>query len=364
MGVAQSVVVTGTAMFHHQFFLFVCTLSVSTSSPQSYFHNFGNQGTFTSVTHGSHSQIHGKPPAYSAPSPPSPPSYSHPSPAYTRPSHPAPPPAVKSFYHAPIAKPAAYHAPLPKPYVHHHQHPRPSLHHPAQHAAPPPHGPGVDYGREKCNVDYVEKDAEVCVPTFKTECEKEDVKNGLVIKQQEECYQVTKTVCTETEDIVNNEVCAYSFTLVPVETEAKLVDVKWEKSCTEDTICVNPHHKPGGYAAPTHCTEEIGHVCYLSPVLYPVIKKVVIKLPKPVETCINKQVLLPRLECQKVYERRCMLVPRTHPGPTVKLDKCSIVVGDPTCTDTVLQLPRQGCLQKLTKLRTVYQVEEQVSYTG
>merc|ERR1712215_365543 len=114
MGVAQSVVVTGTTMFHHQFFLFVCTLSVSTSSPQSYFHNFGNQGTFTSVTHGSHSQIHGKPPAYSAPSPPSPPSYSHPSPAY----------------------------------------PRPSLHHPAQHAAPPPHGPGVDYGREKCNVDY------------------------------------------------------------------------------------------------------------------------------------------------------------------------------------------------------------------
>merc|ERR1712215_500334 len=247
MGVAQSVVVTGTAMFHHQFFLFVCTLSLSNCSPQSYFHNFGNQGTFTSVTHGSHSQTHHKPPAYSAPSPPSPPSYSHPSPAYTRPSHPAPPPSVKSFYHAPIAKPAAYHAPLPKPYVHHHQHPRPSLHHPAQHAAPPPHGPGVDYGREKCNVDYVEKDAEVCVPTFKTECEKEDVKNGLVIKQQEECYQVTKTVCTETEDIVDNEVCAYSFTLVPVETEAKLVDVKWEKSCTEDTICVNPHHTPGGY---------------------------------------------------------------------------------------------------------------------
>merc|ERR1712215_532301 len=338
MGVAQSVVVTGTAMFHHQFFLFVCTLSVSTSSPQSYFHNFGNQGTFTSVTHGTHSQTHRKPPAYSAPSPPSPPSYSHPSPAYTRPSHPAPPPAVKSFYHAPIAKPAAYHAPLPKPYVHHHQHPRPSLHHPAQHVAPPPHGPGVDYGREKCNVDYVEKDAEVCVPTFKTEC--------------------------ETEDIVDNEVCAYSFTLVPVETEAKLVDVKWEKSCTEDTICVNPHHTPGGYAAPTHCVEEYRHVCYLSPILYPVIKKIVIKLPKPVETCINKQVLLPRLECDKVHERRCMLVPRTHPGPTVKLDKCSIVVGDPTCTDTVLQLPRQGCLQKLTKLRTVYQVEEQVSYTG
>ena len=86
--------------------------------------------------------------------------------------------------------------------------------------------------------------------------------------------QVTKTICTETEEIVDNEVCAYSFTLVPVETEAKLVDVKWEKSCTDDTICINPHHAPGGYAAPTHCVEEYRHICYLSPVLYPVIKKV------------------------------------------------------------------------------------------
>ena len=40
-------------------------------------------------------------------------------------------------------------------------------------------------------MDYVEKKAEVCVPTFKTDCEREDVKNGLVIKQQEECYQVS-----------------------------------------------------------------------------------------------------------------------------------------------------------------------------
>ena len=133
--------------------------------------------------------------------------------------------------------------------------------------------------------------------------------------------QVTKTICTETEEIVDNEVCAYSFTLVPVETEAKLVDVKWEKSCVEDTTCVNPHHTVGGYAAPTHCVEEYRHICYLSPVLYPVIKKVtvihpaveygvqhstvnilqvIIKLPQPVETCINKQVLLPRLECDRV----------------------------------------------------------------
>jgi len=344
MGVAQSVRVTGTAMFLHKFLLFVCTtVPLTTSTPQSYFHNFGNQGTYTSVSHGSTSAVH----------PPSPP-HRAPQPYKAQPT-------VKSFYNAPVAKPAAYHAPLPKPYVHHHQ-PRPSYHHP--HTPPQPHGPGIEYDRAKCAVDYVEKEAEVCVPTFKTDCEREDVKNGLVIEQQEECYQVTKTVCTETEEISDSEVCAYSFTLIPVETEAKLVDVKWEKSCADDTICVNPHHAVGGYAAPTHCVEEYRHVCHLSPVLYPVIKKVVIKLPQPVETCINKQVLLPRVECDQVHERRCMLVPRTHPGPNIKLDKCSVVVGDQACSDTILQLPRQACPQKITKLKTIYQVEEHVAYSG
>merc|ERR1712106_399363 len=373
MGVAQSM----AAMFPHKSLLYVCTVALTTSSPPSYFHNFGNQGTYTSFNHGSTAGLHHQPPAPAAYKPPNqaaynPPSqaaYKRPAPAYAQPAYhaPAPAPTIKSFYHAPIARTAAYHAALPQPYVHHHQ-PRPSYNHPQPHAQPHaqprPNGPGIEYDREKCAVDYVEKEAEVCVPTFKADCEKEDVKNGLVIKQQEECYQVTKTICTETEGIVDNEVCAYSFTLVPVETEAKLVDVKWEKSCADDTVCLNPHHAPGGYAAPTHCVEEYRHVCHLSPALYPVIKKVVIKLPKPVETCINKQVLLPRLECDQVHERRCMLAPRTQPGPTIKLDKCSVVVGEPACSDTVLQLPRQGCLQKITKLRTIYEVEEHVSYSG
>merc|ERR1711970_1385606 len=104
--VAQSVTSTGTTMFLHKFLLYVCTAApLTTSSPQSYFHNFGNQGTYTSVNHGSSSAVHHPPPQqpYGASSP-----------------------TVKSFYNASAAKPAA----------HHHQ-PRPSYHHP--HTPPQPH---------------------------------------------------------------------------------------------------------------------------------------------------------------------------------------------------------------------------------
>merc|ERR1711874_719372 len=101
MGVAQSVTITGTAMFHHKFLLYFCTAPLALASPQSYFHNFGNQGTYTSVSHGVHHQ-------------PAPAPYKPRAPAYH-----AQAPSVKSFYNQPVAEPAAYHAPLPKPYVHH-----------------------------------------------------------------------------------------------------------------------------------------------------------------------------------------------------------------------------------------------------
>merc|ERR1712123_276615 len=171
MGVAQSM----AAMFPHKAgcaagksLLYVCTVALTTSSPQSYFHNFGNQGTYTSLHHGSTTGLHHQPapaayspPAPAAYNPPAPAAYKRPAPAYAQPAYhaPAPAPTIKSFYHAPVAKPAAYHAALPKPYVHHHQ-PRPSSHrpqphtqpqphaHPQPHAQPRPHGPGIEYDRE------------------------------------------------------------------------------------------------------------------------------------------------------------------------------------------------------------------------
>merc|ERR1711892_1221696 len=109
--------------------MYVCTVTLTTSSPQSYFHNFGNQGTYTSVNHGSTSGLHHQPPAPAA--------YNPPAPAYAQQAYhaPAPAPTIKSFYHTPVAKPAAYHAALPKPYVPHHQQ-RPSYNHQQPHAHP------------------------------------------------------------------------------------------------------------------------------------------------------------------------------------------------------------------------------------
>ena len=91
------------------------------------------------------------------------------------------------------------------------------------------------------------------------------------------------------------------------------------------------------------------HVCEQSPSLLPLSKVVSVKLPQPVETCLIKQVLLPRIKCQQVTERRCSMAATTQPAPDLKMDKCSVEVEDLQCTEVILQLPRQVCPARINK---------------
>jgi len=128
------------------------------------------------------------------------------------------------------------------------------------------------------------------VPTLETKCDQEDGGQALELRTEEECQDVVRTVCVERHNVVDNEVCAYSYTLHPVPTEAKLVEPHWNEVCHQETICLNPHHVKPSYGAPANCHEEIHEHCALEPVLAPVVRPVTVSLPQPVEVCINKQV--------------------------------------------------------------------------
>jgi len=184
------------------------------------------------------------------------------------------------------------------------------------------------------------------VPTFKTDCDKEELAGGVVIKHYDECHDVVKTVCTETQDIEDMEVCAWSVTMVNAESEARLVEGVWEEECHDVKECVPAPVSGHGYHAPG-CREVVRRECHQVPALVPVTRPVSLKLPQPGETCIIKQVLLPRVKCQQVRERRCMLSPQVKPGPPVKIDKCSVELGEEECSEVILQLPRQKCPSKI-----------------
>lgn len=208
--------------------------------------------------------------------------------------------------------------------------------------------------------------AKVCLPAVESQCEQEEGGAELLLRTEEECHEVVRTVCTERFNVADNEVCAYTYTLQPVPTEARLVEARWDEVCHQDTICLNPQrsHNPGyGAPAPAYCHQETHETCVLEPRLEVIVRPLTVSLPRPVEVCINKQVVLPFLECEKVKDRQCQAAARAVKGREYQIDKCTLSLGEPACQETLLQLPRQACLKRVEKVKTIYTAEE-VSYSG
>jgi len=219
------------------------------------------------------------------------------------------------------------------------------------------------YGHNQCVVDNLQKYGDVCIPTLHTDCEKETTRNGIQIETDEECYKVVRTICKEDSEVVNNEVCATYYEQRRVDAEIKTVTAKFEKVCKDEAICVAPPPAAAyGYQGPAECAKEYRHVCYKEPILIPLTKKVSIMLPYPLEKCVTYPILLPRISCTQVEDKKCMAVPRVRKGLLLTVNKCSVNFGDPECSETVLTLPRQGCPSKMTNIKNIYEYVEETGY--
>jgi len=220
------------------------------------------------------------------------------------------------------------------------------------------------YGQNNhCVVDNLQKYGDVCIPTLNTDCEKESTRNGIRIETDEECYKVVKTICKEDSEVVNNEVCATYYEQRRVDAEIKTVTAKFEKVCKDEAICVAPPPAAAyGYESPAECAKEYRHVCYKDPVLVPLTKKVGIMLPYPLEKCVTYPILLPRISCTQVEDKKCMAVPRVREGLLINTNKCSVTLGDPQCSETVLSLPRQACPSKITNIKNIFEYVEETGY--
>jgi len=208
-----------------------------------------------------------------------------------------------------------------------------------------------------CQIHYEEFEAQVCFPTTVTDCELEEGGQSVELHTEQQCTEVVRTVCVERQRAEDFEICAFSFTLKPVTTEANIVEPVWKEICHQERVCVKAPPRAnfisfGSFSA-SDCHEEIHETCTLEPTLSPVVRPVTVSLAKPVEVCIKKQVVLPYLECEKVSERLCMVVPIARTGLDYQINKCSLQLGEEACTDTLLQLPTQVCPQRVNVTEVV-----------
>merc|ERR1712072_966874 len=129
--------------------------------------------------------------------------------------HHAAPVAHHAVHHAPVAHHAVHHA---APVVHHAAHHAVAHHAVAHHAvvhAPVHHA--YHAPKHNCSVVDVVESAEVCTPAFETVCETIEVPTKKII-DVEQCYPVTRTVCSESVEVIDNEICVYSYSQKVVAT--------------------------------------------------------------------------------------------------------------------------------------------------
>merc|ERR1712038_1216246 len=222
---------------------------------------------------------------------------------------------------APVVHHAAHHAVHHAAPVHHAVHA--PVHHAVHHAPayghPAPayghHAPAYAYEAPKhnCSVQDVVEAAEVCTPAFETVCAPVELPIKKII-DVEQCYDVTRTVCSESIEVVENEICTYHYEQKSEDTTAQTVEVTFERICNTQMVTVCQPTPVYGYHSYGHnyCKEVAQETCYNSPVVTPVFPPVTVAYPEPEDD----------IEI---------------------IEKCITQLGAPDCSTVELTLPKQVC---------------------
>merc|ERR1712073_53683 len=145
-------------------------------------------------------------------------------------------------------------------------------------------------------------------------------------KEVEQCYDVTRTVCSESTE----------------ETTGKTVEISFAKECETMMVTVcEPGHGYGGYGH-NYCKEVAQETCYNVPVVTVVEPAITVTYPEPVKTCVNKPISLPRISCEDITEEKCITVPEIEVVEEAST-KCTSGLGEPNCQAVELTLPKQVC---------------------
>merc|ERR1712014_502485 len=144
-----------------------------------------------------------------------------------------------------------------------------------------------------------------------TVCETIEVPTKKII-DVEQCYPVTRTVCSESVEVIDNEICVYSYSQKVVPTTAKTVTVPFARECNTQMVTVCQPTPGYGYHQYGHnyCKEVAQETCYNVPVVTEDIQDVEVAFPEPIEECVQKPIELIRISCEDLTEEKCITLPK------------------------------------------------------
>jgi len=185
--------------------------------------------------------------------------------------------------------------------------------------------------------------AEVCTPKFKTMCMTVDLPIKRIV-DKEQCEDITRTVCSEMVETIDNEICVYSYSAVTEDTVATTVEVTFEKECMTQMVTVCQPTPGYGYHSYGHnyCKEVAQETCYNVPMVMRMDQPVTVTFPKPMEMCENRPIQLIKITCEDLSMEKCFTVPEVMDDVEM-VEKCEVSLDAPQCSMVELALPKQVC---------------------
>merc|ERR1712179_780262 len=203
----------------------------------------------------------------------------------------------------------------------------------------------------KCDIHNTTQQAAICTPKLETNCSLLTV-HSKAIEEREQCEDVVRTVCKITTAEIDNEVCTYSYHNQTESTIVRNVGVNFETVGNRniDKVCrlaKTPHGLDNRQPLDTftYQYQNIPSTTWSKfPKVTPVENSVFVVFPKPIKTCVNKPISLPRITCELVTVRKCFTVPEVVVF-SQGFEVCTTSLGAPSCNTVELTLPTQVCRQ-------------------
>lgn len=201
--------------------------------------------------------------------------------------------------------------------------------------------PQHEYPEHNCTVSTVSLTGETCTPTFTQVCEEVRLVAKVVV-DKEQCYPVTKTVCTAQTEVVPNEICVYKYEALALETEAVTAAVSFTTPCVTQIVTVC---EPGyGYGSEVQCKDVEQETCYNAPQLEEEVQPRTVVVPEPQQVCQDKPIDFVTVECEDITTEKCITVPEVIEEEVIE-QVCRTELGEPDCNEVTLDLPKESCIE-------------------
>jgi len=207
--------------------------------------------------------------------------------------------------------------------------------------------PGYGYAPEYyCRDTNTSIYAEVCVPAFAEQVTPVTLATKIVV-DDDYCFDRVLTVCEETSQTVEREICTYEYEREDVAAPCTTTQVTYaDKSETMKVTTCNPSgYGTPGYGSGEHqyCREEYQTQAYRVPlVTEPKEETCKLAYPAPKKVCVTKSIEITEVKCEDKIERKCFNVAKFQDS-SVTIEQKEIVIGEPSCEQLTLTLPTQAC---------------------